>query len=469
MKMNIKILVGLVLVFIQYSHVMSQDRPNVLLINIDDMGWLDVGFMGSKYYQTPNLDELAKQGMIFTQAYAGAANCAPSRACLMSGQWGPRHGIYTVDKSDRGKSKNRKIIPIKNNVTLPDETITIAEAFQQNNYKTCHAGKWHLGEDPKSQGFDVNIAGSHAGNPGTYYPPFHKKIKFEDRDGRILTDQIMDLAIDFLNDTKDQSFFLYYSPYTVHTPIQAIDRLLPKYQNKPAWNRQKNPKYATMIENLDLNIGKLIQALKQNSQYENTLIIFTSDNGGVYRITGNKPLRAGKGSYYEGGIREPFFAVWPGKIKANSSCDTPIYNLDIYPTLLEAAQIQQKPDQILDGKSIYGLFLGKTSKALENRALFWHFPIYLENRVKNPDLVNPKFRTTPGAVIRKGDWKLHQYFEDNTIELYNLKDDVAEKNNLAEQEPKTAQKLLKALKKWQKDTNAPIPKELNPAYEKASE
>jgi len=267
------------------------EPPNILLINIDDMGWRDVGFMGSEYYETPNLDALAAEGMVFTQAYASASNCAPSRACMMSGQWSPRHGIFTVGTPERGASKDRKLIPIANNTTL--------------------AGKWHLTDDPTTQGFDVNIGGTHSGHPSSYYPPYRNVPLTAPSEDYYLTILIMDKTLEFLKTVGNEPFFLNYSPYAVHTPIHPVKNLLPKYENKPEWNGQNNAEYATMVENLDTQIGRLITSLKESGKLDNTFILFTSDNGGHYAITKQWPLRSGKGSYYEGGIREPMFVRWP--------------------------------------------------------------------------------------------------------------------------------------------------------------
>jgi len=442
----------------------DQTKPNILMINIDDMGWKDVGFMGSNYYETPHIDELARQGMVFTNAYATAANCAPSRACLMSGQWTPRHGIYTVGRSDRGESCDRKLIPTSNKEILADKFVTIAEVFQAEGYTTCQAGKWHLGEDPTTQGFNVSIGGSLAGAPGSYYPPY-KRVNLDATNDEYLTDLIMNKTIGFINSLDQEPFFLYYSPYAVHSPIQAVDSLLPKYMDKPEWEGQGNPKYATMVDNLDRNIGNLINTLKANGLFENTLIIFTSDNGGSYGKTMQKPLRAGKGSYYEGGIREPLFVVWPGKIKPGTVSDVPVYNLDIYPTLLRATGLSKPDAYFLDGNSFLPTLLGSKQKELKNRPMYWHFPIYLQaNNITGVECRDSLFRTRPGSVIRLGDWKLHQYFEDKGLELYNLKKDIGERNNLAKKKKRKTNKLLKLLEEWRKETNAPVPMELNPKY-----
>ncbi len=449
------------------------DKPNILLINVDDMGWRDVGFMGSKYYETPNIDRLAAKGMIFTNAYASASNCAPSRACLMSGQWTPRHGIYTVDNSNRGKSIDRKLIPTPNNLTLPENNLIIAEILKSAGYTTCIAGKWHLSDDPTKRGFDVNIGGSHAGSTKSYYPPYtNAKLNTPTGYNGIplnppsedcnLTDLITDKTLDFIKGVKGRPFFLYYAPYAVHTPIQAIKKLLPKYDGKPEWNGQNNTDYATMVENLDTQIGRLIDLLTSLGELENTFILFTSDNGGVYNITKQWPLRAGKGSSYEGGIREPMFGFWKGKITAGTKSDIPVTNIDFFPTILEVAGIAKPSDKVLDGQSLLPVLTQKGM--IKERPLFWHFPIYLEGG--NKETQDSIFRTRPGSSIRLGDWKLIQYFENNDIELYNLKDDISEKNNLFSIKPEKTKELLDLLEKWRMDTNAPVPKDLNPEYKK---
>ncbi len=424
-------------------------KPNILLINIDDMGWRDVGFMGSEYYETPNLDALAAEGMIFTDAYASASNSAPSRACLMSGQWTPRHHIYTVDTSERGKSEDRKLIPVRNNTYMPDDNLLISEVLKEAGYVTCQAGKWHLTDDPTARRFDISIGGNHSGNPGSYYPPYKNIPSLTPpSDDYHLTNLIMDRTIDFLRSIDKQPFFLYYSPFAVHTPIQAINELLPKYENKLEWNGQNNAEYATMVENLDTQIGRLIAHLEKTGKLGNTFILFVSDNGGHYRITKQWPLRSGKGSYYEGGIRVPMFAYWEGKIPKGRSADLPVTNIDLFPTILEVAEVEEPEDKVLDGISLVPVLT--ESGIVEERALFWHFPIYLEAYLKEGDPTqDPLFRTRPGSAIRLGDWKLIQYFENNDLELYNLKEDISEINNLAETEPERLDNAKKRLKHYQ--------------------
>lgn len=463
-----KVLLILVISFFLFLECKSEteyrkeQRPNILIINIDDMGWRDVGFMGSQFYETPNIDRLALGGMVFTNAYASASNCAPSRACLMSGQWTPRHGIYTVGSSERGKAKDRKLIPTKNNEYMSPENLLLPQALQQAGYVTCHAGKWHLSDDPTTFGFQRNIGGSHAGNPGSYYPPYKnvRSIK-EKSDDEYLTIRIMDEVLNFIDTLKNRPFFLYYAPYAVHTPIQPIKSLQHKYESKATWNGQQNSAYATMIENLDTQVGRLVQNLSQEGLLENTLILFTSDNGGVFRITKQWPLRAGKGSYYEGGIRVPMFAYWKERIESGNKSEVLVSNLDFYPTILEIAGINNPSGKVLDGSSLVPIIFKREQP---DRSLYWHFPIYLEGG--NEETQDPKFRTRPGSAVRKGDWKLIQYFENNDIELYNLRTDIEEKHNLVSANPDKARQLLKDLNDWREQVDAPLPLSLNPSYKR---
>ncbi len=442
------------------TKVVSETKPNIILINIDDMGWRDVGFMGSEYYETPNIDRLARQGMVFNQAYAAASNSAPSRACMMTGQWTPRHGIYTVENSDRGRSEDRKLIPVTNITYLSDSITIFPELLQKAGYATCHAGKWHLTDDPMLQGFDVNIGGTHAGNPGSYYPPY-KNVPLEPpSDDYYLTNLVMDKALEFVIGVSGRQFFLYYSPFAVHSPIQPVESLLPKYKSKPEWNGQKNARYATMVENLDTQIGRLIDLLDSTGKIENTFILFISDNGGVYNTTKMWPLRAGKGSYYEGGIREPMFAFWKGRIEPGTISDIPVTNIDFFPTILELAGIEIPGGKVLDGQSLLPVMTG--TGTIKERPLFWHFPVYLEGG--NQETQDPVFRTRPGSAVRFGGWKLIQYFENNELELYNLAEDIGEKKNLASTNPQKSNELLMILERWREEINAPVPVELNPKY-----
>ncbi len=443
----------------------SATKPNIVLIFIDDLGWKDLGFMGSEYYETPNLDAFAKQGMVFTNGYASAANCAPSRACMLSGLNSTRHGVYTVNSSSRGDTKTRKLIPITNTLHLQDSIYTLHEMFKSAGYTTSNFGKWHVGVDPKTQGVDVNVGGGKVGNPGGkggYFTPYNIPNIKDGPKGEYLTDRLTKEAISFIEDNKDRNFFAYIPYYTVHTPIMAKESWIAKYKAKQGINGQKNPIYGAMVSALDENIGKLLNALKKLNLEENTLVIFTSDNGGVRSLSRQTPLRAGKGSYYEGGIRVPLVIKWPGKIKPGTTSAIRVTNLDFYPTLQEIVKPQNKASK-LDGADITPLF---SDRKITNRDLVWHFPIYLQGSKKSSvDSRDPLFRTRPGSIIISDHWKLHEYFEDGGIELYNLSNDVGERNNLAEQHPEKVKELYTKLLSWRKINNAPIPTKKNPEYD----
>lgn len=439
--------------------------PNVIYINVDDLGWKDVGFMGSTYFETPNIDKLSKEGMIFTQGYAAAANCAPSRACLMSGQNTPRHGVYTVSPSTRGNPKTRKIIPTQNTNHLTDDMVTMADLFKMAGYTTGTFGKWHVTKNPLNNGFDINIGGNHRGNPGRqgYTAPYNALPNLEiASEGENLTDRLTTEAIKFVENNRNKPFFLYLPYYAVHTPLMGKADLIEKYKAKGGSNGQDHPIFAAMVENVDINIGKLLKTLKELKLTDNTLIVFTSDNGGIRAISNQAPLRAGKGSYYEGGTRVPYIIKWPDHVKAGSVNTTPIVNMDFYPTFMKLLNIEL-PDKILDGKSLLPVLNGKT---MEDRPLFWHFPIYLEAyQPEKDDGRDPLFRTRPGSTVLYKNWKLHHYFEDNALELYNLKNDLGERNNLVTSRPEKAQELFSLLKHWRDEVKAPVPKELNPEYD----
>ena len=446
----------------------AAQKPNILYINIDDLGWADVSINGSKYYETPNIDRLAKEGMIFTNGYSSAANCAPSRACAISGQNTPRHGVYTVLSSERGKSSTRKLIPTKNTQHITAENLTFGHALKAAGYTTATFGKWHVTKDPLKNGFDINVGGTAAGGPynGGYHSPFkYPNLEVKEK-GTYLTDILTDKAIEFIGEHKAGPFCLYLPYFTVHGPLQAKQELVEKYKNKKGTEAQNNPVYAAMIESLDQNIGRVLDALDSNGIADNTLVIFTSDNGGVNVSSLQWPLRGGKGMYYEGGIREPFFIRWPEKIKAGSVCDTPVTNLDFYPTFCDVAGTPPPKGKILDGVSLNPLFEGKE---ITDRALYWHFPIYLQGYGKATgtamkEAQDPLFRTRPGSAIRHGDWKLIEYFENGEFELYNLKQDIGEKINLAQKHPEKLQELKKKLNLWRKQMKAPVPTELNPDF-----
>lgn len=445
-----------------WSQPALDKKPNVVMFYVDDLGWRDVGYMGSDYYDTPNVDRLASEGMVFSNAYACAPNCAPSRACLMTGQYSPRHGIYTVGTSERGKTENRKLIPIKNNTVLASEKLTIAKMLKQAGYKTCHAGKWHLGSGensgPEVMGFDVNIGGNHAGAPRSYFSPYKNKNLPDGPEGEHITDRITTDSIEFIQQNKDHPFFLYLSFYAVHTPLQAKEDLKAKYEKKPKGERHNHTTYAAMVENTDTNIGRVLSTLDQLGLRDNTVVMFFSDNGGYGPATTMKPLRGAKGMLYEGGIRVPLTVRYPGIVQAGSTCDTPVIGVDFFPTIQDITQSQSDGNHELDGESMLPLLT--QSGSLKRDSIYWHFPAYLEAYKKS---MGP-WRTTPAGAIRQGDFKLIEYFEDHKLELYNLKNDIGETNDLSQSMPDVVSRLHQQLKDWRNDTGAPVPTKRNPEY-----
>ena len=445
-------------------------RPNVLFIFLDDFGWRDAGFMGSDFYESPHLDALAKRGMVFTNAYAGAANCAPSRACLLSGQYTPRHEIYNVGTKRRGKKQFGRLMHIPGTDTLRRDIKTWAQCVHDAGYRTGTIGKWHLSDDPLPYGFDFNFAGTHSGSPPRgYYPPHGNIPELADAPkDEYLTDRLSEEAIGFIRADSDQPWFLYLTHFAVHTPLQGKPDLVAKYKDKPAGKLHDHPVMAAMIESVDTGVGRIIKALDETGQRDNTIIVFTSDNGGYGPATSMAPLKGYKGTYYEGGIREPMFVIWPGVTKPGTTCDTPVANVDLYPTFCDMTGAK-RPDQPLDGLSLKPLLQGKEAPQFESRGLFWHFPAYLQSYQRIDQQRDPLYRSRPCSIIRMGRWKLHEYFEDGGLELYDLVDDPGESNNLAESHPKQRDRLHEALKQWRADTNAPVPTEPNPNYDAEAE
>ena len=448
----------------------SRKRPNIIFVLIDDMGWRDLGCYGSTYYETPSIDLLASQGMIFTDAYSCGPNCAPTRASLMSGQYTPRHGIVTVGNSNRGPAHLRKLIPVENKTVLDAKITTIAEALKPAGYFSASMGKWHLGNDPGhgpvGQGFDLNVGGYEAGHPRSYFSPYKNPELKDGPKGEYLTDRLTDEALKFIEANRDKPFFLYLPHYAVHTPIRAKKDMIAKYKAKQPSNGQGNPIYAAMIESTDQGVGRIMARLDELGLTDETIVIFSSDNGGVggYKelgikggeITSNAPLRGGKGMLYEGGIRVPMFVRWPGVVRPGSRCDAPVITVDFYPTLLEMAGAHRPSGQALDGLSIVPLLKGTGS--LKRKAIFWHFPAYLQGS-------GGTWRTTPAGAVRQGKWKLLEFFENGRLELYNLERDIGEKNNLARISPKKTKELHNLLRNWRKSVNATVPTQLNPKYE----
>ena len=457
-----KILI-LLFIFSCQNNIVDNEKPNVVLIVADDLGWSDLSYMGSTYYETPNIDKLSKSGMTFYNGYASSANCAPSRASMLTGKYHPFHGIYTVKNSDRGNKKTRKIIPIKTKTKLELEYFILPEMLKSKGYSTGHFGKWHMGPKgyfPKQMGFDINIGGNEHGGPGSYFSPYKYPNMSNGPKDEYLTDRIGDEVVKFIEKNKENNFFAYVPFFSVHTPIQSKSDYEKKYRNKESNEYHNREDYAGMIQSLDENIGKILDKIEKLNLSKNTLIIFTSDNGGIRAISNQYPLRAGKGSYYEGGIKVPMIFSWPEKIKAGSTSNERISNIDFYPTIKSIIGYNETID--LDGENLTPIF---NSKALKKRELYFHFPIYLEPYNVHLDSgSDPLFRTRPGSVIIKDNWKLHHYYEDNNFELYNLENDISESKNLIDINKEKKAELLNNLDNWLKKNNAPIPNKLNPFY-----
>ena len=430
----------------------AAEKPNILFVYLDDFGWRDTGYMGSDFYESPYLDKLASQGMVFTDAYSCAANCAPARGCLLSGQYTPRHRIFNVGTGPRGNGKHRRLEHIPGTTTLSPETITWAEALQAAGYKTGMFGKWHVGTSPVEQGFDTAVE-------------FRKLPGFRGHigpNGEYLADVLTDRAIEFIEDNRSGPWCAYLAHWAVHTPLQPKKELLPKYQAKQPGKLHNHAIMATMIQAVDDGVGRLVKTLDRLELTDNTVVIFYSDNGGYGPATDMDPLKGYKGTYYEGGIRVPFFVKWPGVVKSGTKSAEPIIGVDLYPTLCEIAGAKLPKEQPLDGVSLVPLLSGKV-KTFEDRPLFWHFPAYLQGKAEGAR--DEYFRTRPAGAIRLGDWKLIEYFEDASLELYNLKGDIGETTNLTRELPEKTNELHEKLIQWRQSINAPVPTELNPKYE----
>lgn len=448
-------------VLVAPSLVSAADKPNIVFILADDLGYTDLACYGSRYYETPNIERMAAEGMRFTQGYTCGPNCQPTRAALMSGQYGPRTGVYTVGSIDRFNWQTRPLRPVDNRTELAPEKLTIAEVLKANGYATGMFGKWHLGEDkpgsgadPMSQGFDEAIvsAGRHFDfrtHPRVDYPP-----------ETYLADFLTDRAVDFIQRHKDEAFFLYLPHYAVHSPHQAKKEGIAHFQGKSPVGGHNDPVYAAMIASVDESVGRVRKTLDELGLTEKTLVIFSSDNGGVggyeragvkknKSITDNAPLRGGKGMLYEGGIRVPYIFAWKGRIQSGQICDVPINSVDLFPTLMAIAGAQVAASDVLDGTSYSDILLGQPSNQQRN-PLYWHFPGYL-------GAGQGSWRTTPVSVIREGDWKLMEFLEDGRIELYNVADDVGEERNLADARPENVRDLQGKLVAWRKAIDAPMP------------
>ena len=449
-------------------------KLNFVFILIDDLGWTDLGCYGSSFYETPNIDRLASEGMRFTEAYAACPVCSPTRGSIMAGKYPARLGIT---QWIGGSQK-----PTEYADRLELEEVTIAEVLKGQGYATGFVGKWHLSPRtadiradfyPDKQGFDVNIGGDWSGAPPTYFYPYKKRNRALEEippggeEGEYLTDRLTDESLKFIEANKDRPFLLYLSHYAVHTPIESKPALTDKYkakaENLPATDGQRsvgvygryntrlvqdNPAYAGMVQSVDESIGRVMKKLEESGVAGNTALIFMSDNGGLSTVpregpTANLPLRAGKGWLYEGGIREPMFIKWPGVVKEGSVCDEPVTSTDFYPTMLEMAGLGLMPEQHIDGVSLIPLL--KNKGKLNRKAIYWHYPHYHGSGNR------------PSGAVRAGDYKLIEWYEDNSVELYNLKSDIGEKHDLAKEMPEKAAELQGMLGRWLQQMNAKMP------------
>lgn len=445
--------------------------PNVLFLLVDDLGWSDLGCYGSDYHETPHLDRLAREGMRFTQAYA-ASVCSPTRASIMTGKHPARLHLTIWHEGSLRAVTDRKLIPPKTVSNLPLEEVTLAEILKEAGYRTAHVGKWHLGDAghyPEAQGFDLNVAGTFWGAPARYFFPYRGPSEYTTehryvpglgwgKPGDHLCDRLTDEAIRLIDHAKDEPFFLNLWFHDPHTPIEGKPDLVEHYARKGGeGKRSRNPKYAAMVHNLDQNIGRLLRHLEETGLAERTVVVFLSDNGGYtneYRgtvVTSNAPLRSGKGSLYEGGIRVPLLVRWPGVTKPGSVSTEAVVTMDLYPTLAEIAGAPLSRDQRLerDGLSLTGLFRDPAT-TLPRSDLHFHYPHYY-------------FNTSPVSAIRSGDWKLLEYYEDRRVELYDLAKDLGEANDLAGQMPEKATELTNKLDAWRKSVHAQLPTP-NPDY-----
>ncbi|MFT5524995.1 MAG: arylsulfatase A [Pirellulaceae bacterium] len=429
-------------------------KPNIVMIMIDDLGWMDLACQGNKLVETPNIDRFAGQGMRFTSNYSAAPVCSPTRAAVMTGM-APARLHLTTHIPDRFFPNDDRPMSAKTLDYLPLEHTTIAERFSEAGYATAFFGKWHLSGnggkggvgqsefEPQHQGFDINVGGCCYGGPPSFFSPYRIHNLPDGKEGEYLPDRLADEAIDFMRAKREQPFMIFLWNYTVHWPMQAPETLLKKYESRkgPGLN---DTRYGAMIEAMDTSIGRVLDELDKLKLADNTLVVFTSDNGGFSGVADNRPLRESKGHLYEGGIRVPMIARWPGRIPAGKVNDTPVVSTDLYPTFLAAANLDATKNHPLDGENILPVL--QASGDLKRSSIFFHYPNYawhMSNRL--------------GSAVRSGQWKLLEWFDDGSVELYNLKDDLSETKNVADNHPAIAKRLQAELHQWRKSVNANMP------------
>lgn len=438
------------------SHAEPAAKPNIVFVLVDDMGWTDLGCFGSTYYETPNIDRLAAQGMRFTDAYSACTVCSPTRASIMTGQYPAR--LHITDWIAGHKRPFARLSVPDWTMQLAPEIPNVARALRTAGYATASVGKWHLGPEacwPDKQGFDLNVGGCDKGQPPSYFSPYKIPTLKDGPDGEFLSDRLTTEALTFIAANKDRPFFVYFPHYAVHTPIQAKQAVIDKYkakQNKDAAHH--NPGYAALVESVDDSVGRLLAKLDELKLSERTIIVFTSDNGGLIGSTSNVPLRAGKGSAYEGGVRVPLIVKWPGVTKPGSVSHAPVISADYFPTLLEMAGASAPKSHTVDGESLAPLL--RQSGALTRDAIYWHYPHYHPGGA------------TPYGAVREGDFRLVEFYEDSRVELYNLAADIGETKDLAASMPEKAAALRQKLHDWRAHVGAQMP-DPNPACDPAKD
>ncbi len=464
MKLRSLTLISVVLLSLGVAVRAADIRPpNVIFFLIDDWGWTDAACFGSKLYETPNIDRLAAEGMKFTNGYAACTVCSPTRAAVMTGKYPAR-----LHLTDWIAGHNRPYAKLKIpawTMQLPLEETTMAEALKSRGYTTGLFGKWHLGNEPffpEKQGFDVNVGGCHMGSPGAYFPPYRIPTIQDEQPGEFLSDRLTREAVSFIEANRSRPFYIYFPHYAVHQPIAGKPDVIKKYERKLASGSytQTNAIYAALVESVDDSVGAVMKKLAELKLDQNTVIILTGDNGGLSGTlnaqgwrqgpTRNDPLRLGKGSAYEGGVRVPLVVKWPGVTKPGSVNATPVISVDYFPTILE--MVNAGPAARVDGESIVPLLKGGTK--LKRDAIYWHYPHYHPGSA------------TPYSAVREGDWKLIHFFEDDHVELYNLKDDLSEKTDLAKSNAAQADRLRAKLNAWRTEVGAQLPTQ-NPQYDPA--
>jgi len=445
------ILLALCLLVCAEAHAATERPPNIVFIFADDWGWGDLSCHGHKQYRTPNIDQMAAEGLRLTDGYSCGPNCQPTRAALMSGQYAPRTGVYTVGSVERFAWRTRSLRPVENAVKLPLTTYTLGQAVRDAGYVTGHFGKWHLGQDeahhPLKRGFDEAIV-----SMGKHFD-FETSPRVDYPEGTYLADFLTDKAVDFIARHKDRPFYLELHHYAVHAPYQAKPELTARFVGTKPVGGHHDPVYAAMIASVDESVGRVLKTIDDLGLGDDTLVIFTSDNGGLSTSEGsptsNAPLRAGKGWLYEGGIRVPLIVRWPGVVKPGSTSSTPVISTDYFPTILAAIGAPSHPEWHMDGMSLLPLL--KQSGELTARPLYWHYPHYGNQG------------GTPGSSVRAGDYKLIEFFEDGRLELYYLKKDPGEKTNVLRENRATAEPLHTQLIAWRKEVQAPMPTPQKPS------